>query len=51
MESHHTTTPRNARVTAARVWGRRDSQVPQIANAANAIANAKRSPAQGRFEK
>ena len=50
MVSHHATTPRNTTSTKAGMRLRRDSQNPQMANAANAAASASRRFAHGKFE-
>ena len=44
MDIHHATTPRNSTNTAKDVCRRRDSQNPQIANAAKNPASAIRKP-------
>ena len=50
MDIHHAMTPRYSTIRAMdmRRWG--DTQTAQTANAVKAIANAKRRPAQGKFE-
>ena len=50
MDIHHATTPRNSTAKATDIRRRRDTHKAQIANAAKATANPRRSPAHGRFE-
>jgi hypothetical protein len=51
MVSHQAITPITSANTTAGMRRRRDSQSPQIANAANPAANPNRSSGKGRLEK